>query len=112
MANTLVEEMVNGSRATAVIAIPIAVTGGFMTATTAVAGATYTAFTETPCKRLTIANNSGQTVEVQQDGAGAAFPIFTGTSFTIAGIANADQIAVRRVDVSDTPVTVAARWEA
>lgn len=64
------------------------------------------------CSRVTIANNSGTTIEVQQDAAGAYFPIFTGTSFTFKGLTNASQLAARRVDLAATVTAASARWEA
>lgn len=85
--------------------------GGNLSLTTAVSGATYTAFSAAPCKQLVIANASGQDVEFRQDAAGAALTIINGTAFQIYGINDASQIGVRRVDQSNTPVTVKARWE-
>jgi hypothetical protein len=57
-------------------------------------------------------NDTGTKLEVQQGGAGAAFPILDGQYFPFFGITNANQISVRRADTSTTQVTVKARWEA
>ena len=62
-------------------------------------------------KQLTLVNNSGTTISFRQDGAGVALDIPTGSSFTILGLDNANQISVRRTDTSNTQVTVGARWE-
>lgn len=101
-----------GNRVPVVAAVPVMGSGGFLTAQTAAAGANWTPFADAPCTQLTIANNTGTTVEVRQDGAGAAFPVFDRTYVTLFGIDNASQIGVRRVDQSNTQVSVAARWEA
>lgn len=79
-----------------------------LSVSTAVVGTNYTAFASTPCSFLDVVNNTGTTIEFRRNGAGTPFPIFTGTSKRIAGITNASQIGVRRVDVSNTPVTVVA----
>lgn len=75
-------------------------------------GASYTEFASAPCKQLTLANNSGVTINVQQGGEGASLPVFAGTYFTLLGLSNANQIAVSRADGTATAVTVNARWEA
>jgi hypothetical protein len=84
---------------------------GNIALTTNVSGAVYTVFGSQVAKRLTIVNNTGTTIEVQQDNAGAAFPIVNQASMIFAGIGGAEELGVRRVDQSNTPVTVVARWE-
>jgi hypothetical protein len=59
---------------------------------------------------MVISNNTGTTIEFRQGGAGVGFPIPTGQMFTISGISDTSQISVRRVDTTNTQVTVAARW--
>ena len=86
--------------------------GGNLTATTQATGTNWTTLSAQACSQLTIGNNSGATIEFRQGGSGAGFPVFDKSSFTIFGIANANEISVRRVDTSNTQVTVAARWEA
>lgn len=110
--NRTVEVIANGTRSGVVAAVPVMAEGGFLTAQTAATGSNWTAFGDKDCRQLTIANNTGTTVEVRQDAAGAAFPVFDRTYITLFGIDNASQIGVRRVDVSNSQVTVAARWEA
>ena len=94
------------------IVVPKMVSGGNTSVQTNATGSPYTAFPDLPCKQLTIVNDTGTSIEFRQDGAGVAIPVATGSSFSIFGIANANVIEVRRVDVSNTQVTVKARWEA
>lgn len=85
--------------------------GGNVTVQTAAVGTNWTAFAANVAKQLTLVNNSGTTISFRQDGAGVALDIPTGSSFTILGLDNANQISVRRTDTSNTQVTVGARWE-
>lgn len=73
--------------------------------------ASYTAFPAQTCKQLTIANNTGVTVQVQQGGAGAAQPVFPGTYYVFYGLTDASALAVERADGTATAVTVNARCE-
>lgn len=73
--------------------------------------ASYTPFPTQTCKQLTLANNTGVTVQVQQDGSGAAQPVFPGTYYVFYGLTNASSLAVDRTDGSTTAVTVNARCE-
>lgn len=85
--------------------------GGNIQVVTSVTGATYTTFAAQATKQLTIVNATGTDIEVRQDGAGVALPIINGTAYPFYGLANANQLGVRRIDNSNTPVTVKARWE-
>lgn len=85
--------------------------GGHLNATTAASGAVFTTFADQACRQVTIANNTGTAIEVQQDAGGVAYPVFNGTYFTFYGLITASQLGVRRVDQAITPVTVNARWE-
>ena len=91
--------------------LPLMASGGNLSVTTAATGTNYTAFGSQACKQLTISNQSGVTIEVRQGGAGVAFQIPTAAFYTFFGITNANQLDVRRVDTSNTQVTVTARWE-
>jgi hypothetical protein len=84
--------------------------GGNLSVQTAATGTNYTAFASQDCVKLTISNQTGTSLEVRQDGAGVAFAMPTGLVFTFEGITNANQLAVRRVDTSNTQVTASARW--
>ena len=78
---------------------------------TAATGSNFTALNTRVCRRVFIVNDTGSDLEVQQDGAGVALPIFSGTERQFQGIQNANQLAVRRVDQSNTQLTVKYRWE-
>ena len=78
---------------------------------TAATGTNYTALAARACRVVHIFNNTGTDIEVRQDGAGVAVPVYAGTYFTFRGIDNANQLAVRRVDTSNTQVTALYRWE-
>lgn len=73
--------------------------------------ASYTPFPTQTCKQLTLANNTGVTVQVQQGGSGAAQPVFPGTYYVFYGLTNASALAVERSDGTATDVTVNARCE-
>lgn len=90
---------------------PAMTDGGHISATSSATGANWTAFGSQTCKQLTVFNNTGTVIEVRQDAAGVAVPIQDDSWFTFYGIANADELGIRRVDQSNTQVTVQARWE-
>lgn len=77
-----------------------------LSAQTAATGTNYTAFASQECYGLVLVNNSGTTVEVRYNGAGVAIPVFTSNYYLFVGITNANQLSVRRVDTSNTQVTV------
>lgn len=91
---------------------PMMESGGNGTAQTAATGTNYTVLTAQACQQVTIMNNTGTSIGVRQDGAGAEVPVFDQSYFTFYGLRNASELAVRRVDTSNTQVTVAYRWEA
>jgi hypothetical protein len=92
--------------------LPSMANGGNLAVTTNATGTTYTAFASQACKQLTISNQSGVVIEVRQGGGGVALQLPTGAFYTFFGITNADQLGVRRVDTSNTQITITARWEA
>lgn len=91
---------------------PVFDRGGNISVQTAVVGANFAAFAAQVLSQLTIVNDTGVVIEWRQGGAGVSLPIADGSSFSIFGITDASQISVRRVDQSNTQVTVKARWEA
>lgn len=114
---TLLEFGVDGEarRVSAVDPLPVGpamAAGGNIAVATANPGTGFAAFTDQACKQLTVVNNSGVKIEFRQGGAGVAVPIFDQAAFTIFGLSNASQIEVRRIDQSNTPVNLQARWEA
>lgn len=75
---------------------------------TAAAGASFSTFANTPCKQLDIVNNSGADIVYQRNGAGGTMRVPNGSSRMVQGITNANQIGIRRLDSSNTQVTVDA----
>jgi hypothetical protein len=109
----------DGTTDTAVVAhdkpLPVAIyalSGGNGSVQTSATGATYVALTSQAAKRVTLFNNSGTALEVRQGGSGVAVPVASAATFTFEGLANANELSVRRVDVSNTQVTAVYRWEA
>lgn len=94
------------------VVVPAMLNAGHLLAQTANPGTGYTAFASQACKQLTISNQSGVTILVQQGGAGVGFQIPHGGVVPFYGLTNANQLAVKRQDDSNTQVTVTARWEA
>lgn len=90
---------------------PMLSSGGHISVTTDSSGTSFTSLSSQACKQVTIANNSGTTIEVQQGGTGVGFPIFPSTYFTFFGLTDASNLGIRRVDQSTTAVSVIARWE-
>lgn len=99
-------------RASSVGVAPQMASGGNISAQTANPGTTYTALGSQACKQVTIVNDTGTTILVQQGGAGVGVPIFDQSAFTFFGLSNANALGVKRKDDGNTQVTVAARWEA
>jgi hypothetical protein len=93
------------------VTVPTMANGGHLSLTTNATGTNWTAFGSQACKQLTLSNQTGTTLEVRQGGAGVGFQIPDGAFYTFFGITNANQLSVRRVDTSNTQVTVTARWE-
>lgn len=91
--------------------VPSFTTSGNISAQTSATGANFVAFGSQLCKKLTISNQTGTTIEVRQNGTGVAFQIPTGNFYIFTGITNANQLSIRRSDSSNTQVTVTARWE-
>ncbi len=82
----------------------IVVTGGGAAAT----GANYTAFSSQTCQSLDIVNTSSVAIEYRRGATGNAMTILSGSSRLVVGITNANEIDVRRVDQSNTQITIPA----
>ena len=85
--------------------------GVHVSAQTAATGSNWTAFGSQACKQLTVHNNTGTVIEVSVGGTGVGIPIQTGMFYTFFGLTNASALSIRRVDQSNTQVTVQARAE-
>jgi hypothetical protein len=88
--------------------VPGAVSATILSLTTAATGSNYTAFASTTCQSLDIVNTSSVAIEYRRGGAGNAMTILSGSSRLVVGITDANQIAVRRVDQSNTQITIPA----
>ncbi len=106
--NISIDMQANGQPLRAVAAVPLMSSGGHIKVVAS--GASFEAFPMQPCLQLTIAAPGDVDIEVQQGGGGVAFPISGGQNFTFFGLADASDLAVRRVDLGSA-VDVVARWE-
>jgi hypothetical protein len=88
--------------------VPGAVSATILTLTTAATGANYTAFSSQTCQSLDIVNSSSVAIEYRRGATGNSMTILSGSSRLVVGITNANQIDVRRVDQSNTQITIPA----
>jgi hypothetical protein len=73
---------------------------------TSATGANWVSIATASATQIDLVNNTGTTIEYRRGGAGTGFPLLDGNSRLIQGITNADQISVRRLDQSNTQVTL------
>lgn len=90
------------------VSVPVAVSGTIMSLTTAATGSNWTTFSSQACNCLDVLNNSSVAIEYRRGGAGNTMQILSGTSRLIVGIANANEVGIRRVDQSNTQITLPA----
>jgi hypothetical protein len=90
------------------ISVPLAVSATILTLTTAATGTNWTAFGSQACNALDLTNSTSVAIEYRRGGAGNGMQVLSGASRLIVGISNANEIEVRRVDTSNTQVTVQA----
>jgi len=88
--------------------VPGAVSATILSLTTAATGTNWTAFASTTCQSLDIVNTSSVAIEYRRGATGNAMTILSGSSRLVVGITNANQIDVRRVDTSNTQITIPA----
>lgn len=88
--------------------VPGAVSATILSLTTAAVGTNYTAFSSQTCNSLDIVNTSSVAIEYRRGGAGNTMTILSGSSRLVVGITNANEISVRRVDTSNTQLTIPA----
>ena len=88
--------------------VPGAASATIMSLTTAATGANYTAFSSQTCNSLDIVNTSSVAIEYRRGATGSSMTILSGSSRLVVGISNANQIDVRRVDQSNTQITIPA----
>jgi len=103
---------VNDGDVSAANPLPASVPGAqsvtIMSLTTSATGATFNAFSSQACNSLDIVNTSSVAIEYRRGATGSAMTILSGSSRLIVGITNANQIDVRRVDQSNTQITIPA----
>ncbi len=73
---------------------------------TAVLGTDWVAFGDYACDSLHIMNNTGTTIMYRRNGNDPGFPILDKTTHLIIGITNSNEVSIRRLDISNTQVTV------
>ena len=88
--------------------VPGAVSATILSLTTAATGTNYTAFSSQTCQSLDIVNTSSVAIEYRRGATGNSMTILSGSSRLVVGITNANQIDVRRVDQSNTQITIPA----
>lgn len=88
--------------------VPGAVSATILSLTTAATGTNWTAFASTTCQSLDIVNTSSVAIEYRRGATGNSMTILSGSSRLVVGITNANQIDVRRVDTSNTQITIPA----
>jgi hypothetical protein len=71
-------------------------------------GANFAVFADQACSAIDIVNNTGVVIEYRRGGTGQVMQIPPDAARMVLGLGNANQIGVRRVDQSNTPVTVQA----
>ena len=86
--------------------------GGHLGVQTAATGANWTPFGAQVCSQLTITNDTGVNIEFTSvSDSTKPVTVFANTYYTFYGLGNAAELQFRRVDQSNTQVTVKARWE-
>jgi len=100
--------LVDGSGVTQPVSVPRAGSGTVSNASqqTNATGATYNTLASATCYAIEFINNTGTTIEYRRGGSGVAIPIFDKSSKLVIGIANANEIGIRRTDTSNTQVTI------
>ena len=89
---------------------PAYVTGGILSVQTAATGSNWTAFASQACTYVVVVNGTNFGIEVRRGGAGVGLPIQPGQAFTFEGVQNASDLSVRRLDQSNTQLTLHAHW--
>jgi hypothetical protein len=90
------------------VSVPNATSVVIMSVTTAATGTNFTAFSSQACNMIDINNTSSVAIEYRRNGAGNTMTILSGSSRLVNGISNASDISIRRVDTSNTQITISA----
>jgi hypothetical protein len=86
--------------------IPLASSAIIVSIQTSTTGSNWVSFSSQACNALDIVNVSGFTIEYRRGGTGDSIPIPTGSARLVVGITNASDISLRRVDLSNTQITI------
>lgn len=73
---------------------------------TSATGATWVTLAAQACNSFRLANFTGTTIEVRYNGAGSGLPVASGATYDFLAISNTNQLSLRRLDQSNTQVTV------
>lgn len=90
---------------------PIFTASGNLPEVTVAGGTAWTTLPAQELAQLTIYNDTGFVLEMQQDGSGGIALVFVDRETPFFGITNANQVALRRRDKAADPLVVHARWE-
>ena len=90
------------------VTVPTASSVTIMSLTTAATGTNWTSFSSQTCNSLDIVNSSAVAIEYRRNGTGNSMTILSGSTRLVVGITNANEIDVRRVDTSNTQITIPA----
>jgi hypothetical protein len=69
-------------------------------------GSSWTVLTSSAATHLTILNTSNADIEVRRSGAGVGLPVVANSYWVFRGISNANELSFRRIDQSNTQVTI------
>lgn len=87
---------------------PLATQVDIVSLQTSATGSSYVTFAAFGCDSLDIVNTTGTAIEYRRGGTGDTVTIPNNSARMIVGISNASEISLRRVDQSNTQVTVKA----
>lgn len=90
---------------------PVMVRAGHLAVQTSASGATYVTLAHNVCNQVTVSNQTGVSIAVRQDGTGDIFVVPTGAFYTFFGISSTNEISFKRLDDSNSQVTLYWRWE-
>ena len=77
-----------------------------ISAQTAATGTNWVNLPAQACNAVNICNATGTTIEVRYNGTGTGLPVANLTTYSFMAISNSNQLSIRRLDVSNTQVTV------
>lgn len=78
---------------------------------TSATGSSYVVLASAAASQVTLINTTGKDLEVRRGGAGVALPVPDGSYWTFRGVANANELGVRRIDQSNVQLTAVYELE-